>query len=264
MFYFVTFGGILFLIFGLSILITHLYYRVKGKETPGKVIAVERLIIVSSGRNGSHESTFYRPIYEYLFEGGTVWFTAGGSGSLDCEIDQQVTILALGLGPEYCRPKNNAYYLFSAVFIPFGIGAIAVGWSNLYDWIDRLIPMIFVIALFFINRQYLISKKRWRGLLRSSRLETFETLAGRDIYWGQERLEQEKASNAKRAVFARSIFFLLTSILTYFLWNKLPKAPQQLMLDKENLLLPGFAILLFLTLLSAYGLLRSILKIARR
>lgn len=264
MFYFVMFGGILFLVFGLSILITHLYYRVNAKEILGKIIAVERLVIVSRGRYGSGESTFYRPIYEYLFEGDPVWFSAGGSASLDYEIGQQATVLTLGRGPEYCRPKNHAYYLFSAVLIPAGLGSIAVGWSNLYDWIDRLIPLLFVIALFFINRQYLISKKRWRGLLRSSSLETFETLAGRDIYWSQERLEQEKVGHIRRAVFARSIFFLLTSIPTLLLWSKLSKAPQQLMLDKENLLFLGFVLLFFMALLAAYGLLRSILKVLRR
>ncbi len=277
MFNFFTFAGAIFLGLGVGALISHLYYRANGKEAPAKVIAVEKFIFVSTGNYWRHKGTFYRPIYEYLFEGEPVWFAGGGTSSLDYEIGQQVIILTLGQRPEYCRPKNKAYWRFSIGFILFGIGAIAAGWSNINDWTSRLIPIILLFIIFFASRQYLIAKKRWQGLFKSSKLETVESLADRDIYWAQDRLEIEKASVARRAVSGRSVLFLLASIFTYFLWNKVPQSSHPLMLDaiagkisfeellsnKEGLLLFIFAIVLLFTLFSGYRLIGSILRASR-
>ncbi len=259
----------------------HVYYSFYGKELPGKIVAIEKYTSVS--RTGSQKTvnTYYRAIYEYLFEGKVIWFAGAGTGNLSYEIGQKVKVLSLPSGPEYCRPKNNIMLLFAAVFSAFGIGGLGIAWFHLPTWPLKLLAPLIFILIFLIFRLVMIKKGHWsevkNGLLKNARLETKDSLAGREVYWTKRELEVERRSYAKIALLVSSIFFGVTSTLSYVFWSKLSLNQQEHVLNflngkigfqeitnqagqREVIL---FLILALFALLSTYSLFYSFFKLSR-
>lgn len=271
----------LFLGIGTGFFFLHFYYRIHGKELFGKVVAIEKYASVSRSGSERTVNTYYRAIYEYLFNGEIVWFAGSGSSNLSYEIGQRVKILSLPTGPEYCHPKNNIFLIFATVFSAFGVAAIIIAWYHLPTWPLKVLPLILVALGLLVFRQVMIKKGLWseikNGLLKNSRLETRESLAGREVYWTKKQIEVERGKYATVALIVSFTFFGVTSALSYFLWFQLPTQQQhlalrllngqadyqELMTYKDHSELLIFLILGFFTLLSVYSLFYSLFKISR-
>ncbi len=281
MFYVLTIAAMFFLAFGFLLFFIHIYYRVNGKETVGKVIAIEKYISTSGHGSEKTRSTLYRAVYEYYFNGQPIWFTGSGSGNINFNIGEKTPVLYLKHGPEYCQEKSNVYLIISSVFSLVGFGGIAIAWNNQETWVERLTPVAGLLFVAAIARQILISKGIWEkivtGVLVNSQIVTAQSLEGREIYWNTLQLEREKGSVAKIGLVISSIFFLITSIASLIIWNQLPDSALSIIKDVlsqkisyEELvnyngdpLMMGLGIAIIFTILSSYSLIFSFFKAAR-
>lgn len=227
--------GMIFLLFGTVVLLAHFYYITHGKECKGKIIAYEKYSSATGTHGHKRHQLYYRPIYEYLYNGEKIWFIGGGSGTIDKKIGDEITILSLNKGPAFCYPKTNTSYAFGLFFFVGGLIPLGIDWyyteSLFAKWAPILITVVAIFQLYFYLRVKGLLDNVLDGILKQASLETLETLKLRKIFWTNEELTQEVAFNYKAAVFISFIFFTLSCWGSSFFWMKLPEATQDSMME---------------------------------
>lgn len=258
--------GSIFILTALGLFAIQLYYLTNAKRLPGKIIAIERYQSDTGHAHEKIEQTYYRALYEYHYNGEKVWFVGAGSNKIDQQIGSQVEILGLKRGPEFCAPKTYTSSIFAAFFGFVGTIAIGISWREFSNWELRLTPIFFTLTLSIIIMLTLKRKGLLHvvvdGLIKQSQLETIESLKGREIYWSSAEINIIKKKHAESAIIVSSLFLLVSSGLTFFLWSRLPAEVmgQTLQQQLEAPEFVGFLVTLAFTLISLASCIHSLLR----
>ena len=119
-------------------------------------------------------------------------------------------------------------------------------------------------------------EKIYDKFLQSARIETEESLQGREIYRSNKEIDEVVSSIHNAGFIISLLFFLMSSSAVYYFWRKLDPAVKNTIidtlndigkyqkivdiLDTKNSDLIGLIAALFFALLSSYGLLNSLVK----
>lgn len=263
--------GSIFFAFGTVFIFNYYYYRQNGRSLPAKIYGIEKYYSTNSNRS---KTLYYSPIVEYLFQGKTYLFKASfGSSNISHKINQKVKVFSLNKGPEYVRLQTKIAWIFPSIF--FIVGLILLIWFFSQEHSFEYIALCIFIDLaipYFIYRK-LKEKKLIDQLLDSfmrGKIETEETLKGREIFRSNTELRKELNRYKKTGLIITSVFLSATAYGTYFFHKEMSSSSKNLIqsvlkdLSTWELLktLPyqsegeiiGFAFCLFMSLLLIYSL----------
>ncbi len=283
--------GAVFTLFGASMLFARRYFEENAMRVWGKVIALEKKISRGSGKNRSKTVT-YGPIVEYDFEGQTYWFSCGSSsnGIYKYKIGQRIRLLSLRDGPEYVMLEDGVLAPMGKIF--FFIGSCLLGafvytlkdrsFDSWFDLAPELIFLIFFVPSFFIVRRKLKSHLKGKDLtvkkvmMRTATLETKNSLKGRDVYYTQNKLNNEISKINSISLAITSVFFAGAMFGVYYFWGRMPDSSRLTieklfsenfdlnvlieLIGKENPKVIGFFATSFFSILGAFSFLSSLKK----
>ena len=226
-----SFVGTTFLMFGAIVLALHFYYKFNGKKHQGQIIAIEKYSSAFREEGVNQTRTYYRPIYEYYFNGQKIWFPGGGSSVIHHQIGDKVTVYGLPQGAEFCWADANTALAIGGFCLLAGIIPIAVSFFEYDDWYrGMIIPMIAPILILIgqlSQRTKKVMKVITEGFLKQSRLETLETLAGREVYWTKVEINREVGRYHQVGFKIAVVFVVIALGINYFLWTTLSTELQE-------------------------------------
>ena len=289
---FVLVGGV-FAIFGGALLYVRSYFLKYASKVWGKVVAIEKRMSTHRSGNSRESSITYAPIVEYIFNGEPILFSSGGSSNniYKYKINDRVRVLSLDKGPEYVMLEKGVLGTMGRVFFIVGLVFCGIGFYNLFQksasptfsWFSELAFLLLLAPGAFIVsvkiRQYFKDHdvKLSELMLKSAKLETRESLEGREVYWSKQALEKELASVTKVGLIVSLVFFVGALVGLYFTWNALPVASKNLLsgllensgnfqqvlvlVQRKDPKIIGFLIALFFSLAGTYSLVFSMKKL---
>lgn len=214
------FVGYIILGFAFAILYQKRIYKTKGNRLKGLVVGIEKTI--SRSRNGS--GTFYHPIVEYTYNGGTYYIRGDGSSIIRHQIGKTTIVLSLPDGPEFVMLEDDFSNLFSIIFSVLGLIFINVYYfSSSSSFETKVIFTGIILILLALAPKYIKYKLKKSGanpkkLSFKSRMKLYlkDDFKNKDVFWNQTEVNQISQKYNKQGLSISVSFFILSIIgVTY-------------------------------------------------
>lgn len=218
---------------GGSFLIYKYFFKNHGKVLRGSVVGIEKFL--SRSTKNQSKQTMYRPLIQYYFKGSNYKFVGHGRNEIVYRIGQPVKVYSLEKGPEYVMLDSSVYNIFGGAFF---IGGCVSGYifffkSGVAEQTLLGLGLIYLVGLIAIT--LFLKSKGFLSLimdgLLKTKLETDETLKGREIFTSKSNIQKERSKNAYLGLIITSVFTLFDSVALYICYNKLTSEQQSLLWD---------------------------------